>query len=238
MLDLAAGWRTSLMLAIQEPGTAEMLKASALAGRLGEWTRHLTAAVVKSCASLGWRAAAKGFQSTVLPQMGQEYLGIDVMAFATEGDAARDPGPRWQLPVAVFELENSGDDDRVAYSLWKVLCVRAGLVAQLGAEDPLDEQYCLECRDVDVCQSLETPAHALAGHPKCPVDVIPIRSAQDHVAGPAGSQFDLQLTRFHQLLQSLQEFLVSLRQFHVASASNSPTRRSHRAKGGRLLCTQ
>jgi hypothetical protein len=29
--------------------------------------------------------------------------------------------------VAVFELENSADDDLVAYSLWKVLCVRAKL---------------------------------------------------------------------------------------------------------------
>jgi hypothetical protein len=29
--------------------------------------------------------------------------------------------------VAVFELENSRDDDRVAYSRWKVLCVRAPL---------------------------------------------------------------------------------------------------------------
>ena len=29
--------------------------------------------------------------------------------------------------MAVFELENSRDDDRVAYSLWKALCVRAPL---------------------------------------------------------------------------------------------------------------
>ena len=34
---------------------------------------------------------------------------------------------RWPFPVAVFELENSRDDDRVAYSLWKVLCVRTPL---------------------------------------------------------------------------------------------------------------
>ena len=31
------------------------------------------------------------------------------------------------MPVAVFELENSRDDDRVVYSLWKVLVARAPL---------------------------------------------------------------------------------------------------------------
>ena len=34
---------------------------------------------------------------------------------------------RWPAPSAVFELENSRRDDRVAYSLWKVLSVRAQL---------------------------------------------------------------------------------------------------------------
>ena len=31
------------------------------------------------------------------------------------------------MPLAGFELENDPGDDRVAYSLWKVLCVRVGL---------------------------------------------------------------------------------------------------------------
>jgi hypothetical protein len=34
---------------------------------------------------------------------------------------------RWPFPLAAFELENSPTDDRVAYSLWKVLCLRARL---------------------------------------------------------------------------------------------------------------
>jgi hypothetical protein len=34
---------------------------------------------------------------------------------------------RWRFPVAVCELENSAGLDQVAYSLWKVLCVRCGL---------------------------------------------------------------------------------------------------------------
>jgi hypothetical protein len=49
---------------------------------------------------------------------------MDVMAFE------RPPAVeerRWSFPVAVFELENSCDDDRVAYSLWKVLCLACPL---------------------------------------------------------------------------------------------------------------
>lgn len=48
-------------------------------------------------------------------------LGLDVIAFEPEGER------RWRFPVAVFELENSATDDRVAYSLWKVLCIRSQL---------------------------------------------------------------------------------------------------------------
>jgi hypothetical protein len=58
-----------------------------------------------------------------LPKVGQEYLGIDVMAFPAECE----PSCRWPMPVAVFELENAQADGRVAYSLWKVLCLRAAL---------------------------------------------------------------------------------------------------------------
>ena len=42
------------------------------------------------------------------------------MAFA-DGDR------RWRFPVAVMELENRREEDYIAYSLWKVLCVRANL---------------------------------------------------------------------------------------------------------------
>jgi hypothetical protein len=33
----------------------------------------------------------------------------------------------WHFPVAVMELENQQELDYIAYSLWKVLCVRADL---------------------------------------------------------------------------------------------------------------
>jgi hypothetical protein len=58
----------------------------------------------------------------MLPVAQSEYLSLDVVAFA--------PGEkRWQFPTAVFELENNGDEDRIAYSLWKLLCVKAELRA-------------------------------------------------------------------------------------------------------------
>jgi len=56
----------------------------------------------------------------VLPLRQQEYLGQDVMAFPPEETG-------WRFPTAVCELENSASDERVAYSLWKVLCIRCEL---------------------------------------------------------------------------------------------------------------
>jgi hypothetical protein len=106
---------------VQDPALAAPLKEAALAGRLADWTASLTLAVVRSCETLVWRAAGKGHALSLLPQVGQEYLGIDVMAFV--GAAST----HWPLPVAAFELENHARDDRVAYSLWKVLCLRVGL---------------------------------------------------------------------------------------------------------------
>src|SRR5258707_13435914 len=70
---------------------------------------------------MDWKAAAKGNRSHLLPVSGEEYLALDVVAFEPAGDR------RWRFPVAVFELENHRTDDRVAYSLWKVLCLRSAL---------------------------------------------------------------------------------------------------------------
>lgn len=114
-------WQPAFMQQVQAASTARPLKEAALNGQLAEWTRHLTAAVVRSCEALGWQAAGKGHPLSLLPQAGQEYLGIDVMAFAVSRAS------RWPFPLAAFELENDARDDRVAYSLWKVLCLRVGL---------------------------------------------------------------------------------------------------------------
>jgi hypothetical protein len=124
--DLFGAWQASFLQLVQEPAAAAPLKEASLTQHLRDWTACLTGVVVRSCAALRWRAAGKGHRLDLLPQAGQEYLGIDVMAFPG-GDAAAGQGPRWPLPLAAFELENSPRDDRVAYALWKVLCLRVGL---------------------------------------------------------------------------------------------------------------
>lgn len=98
------------------------LREAAIEGNLGRWTRLLTGVLVRSCETLGWPAAATGHRLAVLPRPQQEYLGIDVMAFPP---SAGESGPAWPIPIAVFELENQRE--RAAYSLWKVICVRAEL---------------------------------------------------------------------------------------------------------------
>ena len=128
-----SAWLDAFFSALGACEVAESLKAASIDGRLSDWTRLLTTAVVQACEKTGWLAAAKGHRLELLPKVGQEYLGLDVMAFAppprgAAGDGIDEAGAcRWPVPVAVFELENSEDDDRVAYSLWKVLCVRAPL---------------------------------------------------------------------------------------------------------------
>jgi hypothetical protein len=126
-------WQAAFLQHVQDSSVATPLKEAALAGQLAGWTACLTAAVVRSCEALGWRAAGKGHPLDLLPQAGQEYLGIDVMAFAPA------PAVRWPLPLAAFELENHARDDRVAYSLWKVLCLRVGLRVVLAYRPDWDK---------------------------------------------------------------------------------------------------
>ena len=80
----------------------------------------MTKCVVASCQELGLRGAARAHTLELLPVCRSEYLALDVMAFA--------PGKkRWLFPSVVIELENSAREDFIAYSLWKVLCVRSDL---------------------------------------------------------------------------------------------------------------
>jgi hypothetical protein len=102
-------WQPAFLQHVQDPSTATPLKEAALSGQLAEWTACLTEAVVRSCEALGWRAAGKRHHLDLLPQAGQEYLGIDVTAFPGGSSV------RWPLPLAAFELENHPKDDRVAY---------------------------------------------------------------------------------------------------------------------------
>ncbi len=121
-----AQWSAAFVEALRPLEVSELLKEASLDQNLSAWTTLLTGVVVRSCEVLGWPAAGKGHPLGVLPQRGQEYLGIDVMAFPPRSEP-NDDAPRWPFPLAVFELENSPRDDRVAYSLWKVVCVRAEL---------------------------------------------------------------------------------------------------------------
>ena len=116
--SLTQTWRDHFFRTLERSPCGQALQGAALSGRLGDWTRELTGAVVETCTAMGWKGAARGYPGSVLPQSQSEYLAIDVCAFA-ESPA------RWPFPVAVFELENTIGDDRVGYSLWKVLCVRA-----------------------------------------------------------------------------------------------------------------
>jgi hypothetical protein len=129
MRTVGEHWQEAFASAVRRRDVAEPLKEAALAERLRDWTTLLTAVVVESCRSIGWAAAAKGHALDELPQAGQEYLGLDVMAFDRAGVGRRESSERstWLFPVAVFELENSRADDRVAYSLWKTLCARTSL---------------------------------------------------------------------------------------------------------------
>lgn len=115
-------WLGAFRTQIEATEAARPLKEASLAEDLRTWTMLLTSAVVYSCQDLSWVAAGKGHSLAVLPKAGQEYLNLDVMAFLPAINEAK-----WRLPHAVFELENSQYDDRVAYSLWKALCVRAEL---------------------------------------------------------------------------------------------------------------
>lgn len=123
MTTLFETWRTAFTDYIGQPSNHSYLKAASLTEDMRTWTNELTTAVVRSCERVGWVPAAKWNPCRRLPKGGNEYLGIDVMAFPRESDLAS----RWPMPLAAFELENARNADRVAYSLWKVLCVRTRL---------------------------------------------------------------------------------------------------------------
>lgn len=117
----ATGWASAFYAALeQDRSAADALRDASLRSDLAAWTSSLTGVVVSSFGRLGWAAAGKGHRCSVLPVRRNEYLSLDVMGFP-----AADTG--WRFPAAVCELENSADEELVAYSLWKVLCVRCGL---------------------------------------------------------------------------------------------------------------
>jgi len=122
--SFAEDWYAAFMDTLQRHEASRPLKEAAAADRLSDWTKALTGIVVDVCQQMGWQAAAKWHRADVLPISRSEYLALDAMVF----DVGASPSSAaWPFPAAVFELENSRQDDKVAYSLWKVLCVRTRL---------------------------------------------------------------------------------------------------------------
>ena len=117
---LVPRFQETFFATVQADELAGELKHAASAVNLVAWTRALTEATVQTCRTIGLIASARGHKLELLPIHRSEYLALDVMAFA-EGEK------RWRFPVAVMELENSPRQDQIAYSLWKVLSVRADL---------------------------------------------------------------------------------------------------------------
>ena len=120
--ELPTRFRLAFFEALRAGESAGALKQSALDGRLANWTRALTTVAVEACGRMGWQASAKAHKLNLLPVQRSEYLALDVMAFP-------DGEKRWRFPAAVMELENQQGEDFIAYSLWKVLSVRADLRA-------------------------------------------------------------------------------------------------------------
>jgi len=147
-------WQAKFWEIVKEPESAGALKKAATDGALGDWTGILTSVVVKTCESMGWKASARGHKSNLLPVRRSEYLSLDVMAFA-DGDK------KWRFPTAVFELENSEDIDSIAYSLWKILCVRAELRAVFCyCSSPEDRASLVNRLSQQIVKALDLPVRA------------------------------------------------------------------------------
>lgn len=117
-ISLAHTWQKLFWDVVRQPEYSDSLRDSGIHGKMNDWTTVLTQVVVITSQKLGWIVSAKGHSINILPVKADEFLGMDIMAF---------PGGsrRWQLPIAVMELENI--KNRSAYSLWKLLCIRASL---------------------------------------------------------------------------------------------------------------
>ncbi|PSB27095.1 hypothetical protein [Chlorogloea sp. CCALA 695] len=130
--SIAKTWQITFEELLHQENYAESLKQ--LVG-LSNWTKGMTAAVVATCQLLGWQASAKGHPLANRSIASSEFLALDVMAFANNA--------QWQFPIAVIELENN--HERIAYSLWKVLCIRVPLrIVFCYCRSPSDRIYAIE----------------------------------------------------------------------------------------------
>jgi hypothetical protein len=158
MNSVAQLWFDAFMETVKTHDASTALREASARGELKHWTQALTRIVVSTFAAMGWRGAARQHRSELLPVARSEYLALDIVAFEAAGDR------RWRFPVSVFELENSPVDDLVAYSLWKVLCVRASLrVVFCYRQDASAGAELVRHLANQVVQSMEIPARSGIG---------------------------------------------------------------------------
>jgi hypothetical protein len=158
MGSVAQRWFGAFMETVKVHEASTTLREAAERGELKHWTQALTGIVVGTFPRIGWRGAARGHRSDLLPVSRSEYLALDVVAFEIAGDR------RWRFPVGVFELENSPVDDLVAYALWKVLCVRASLrVVFCYRRDASEGAALVRHLAEEVVQSMEIPTRSGLG---------------------------------------------------------------------------
>lgn len=146
------------METIQTHEAALALRQAAESAELKRWTAGMTSVIISTFPKMGWCGAARGHRSNLLPIPRSEYLELDVVAFNIPGDR------KWRFPVGVFELENSRINDPVAYSLWKVLCVRASLrVVVCYRRDAHEASELMRHLSDELIQSIEIPIRAGLG---------------------------------------------------------------------------
>jgi hypothetical protein len=156
--SIAQSWFGAFMETVKAHEASSKLREAAEGGELKHWTQALTGIVVGTFAQMGWRGAARGHRSDLLPISRSEYLALDVVAFEIAGDR------RWRFPIGVFELENSPVDDLVAYALWKVLCVRASLrVVFCYRRDASEGAELMRRLTDEVGRSMEIPTRSTLG---------------------------------------------------------------------------
>jgi hypothetical protein len=147
-------WRDTFWQTVQQSEYANALKQASLTENLSDWTKLLTGAVIETCEAMGWKASAKGHKLSMLPVARCEYLAMDVMGFA-DGDK------QWRFPAIVVELENSQDIKNVAYSLWKVLCVRCELrIVFCYCRDSGERSQVIKFLKDEVIAALQLPIRA------------------------------------------------------------------------------
>ena len=94
-----------------------------------QWTQFMGKVVADVAKNTGCYAAMRRKKAGKDEYSG-EYLNIDAIFFDLESYDLPNVPDNWDpfvLPRVVVELENSYDPNKIAYCLWKLLCIRSPL---------------------------------------------------------------------------------------------------------------